>query len=95
MHTYQIRLRSVGNPDHSQFAPISNPETVSANRLARIRAAVDRYIEEWNLGSGNWPKCPVTRDGEPIGYFSFNRRFWRTRHRRPNSGRQAIPDSHR
>ena len=77
MHTFRIRLRSVGNPDHGQYVPVSNPQTVTAHRLRRLRVAVENYIETWNLGAGNWPKCPVTRDEQVVGYFSYNRRFWR------------------
>jgi hypothetical protein len=79
MHVYRIRMRSVGNPDVRQFASVSFPLSVTATHLSTIRVAVDRYIETWELGAGNWPRCPVRRDGKVIGHFSYNRRFWRTK----------------
>ena len=77
MHTFRIRMRSVGNPDFGQYAPLSPPRFVMAGRLRDLRRAVEDYIETWNLGGGNWPTCPVTRDGKVVGFFSYNRRFWR------------------
>lgn len=77
MHHFLIRMRSVGNPDHRQFAPVSPDRFVRASHLRELRAEVESYIEMWNLGSGNWPRCPVTKNGRVVGYFSYNRRFWR------------------
>lgn len=78
MHVYRIKMKSVGNPDFRQFAPVSIPLTVTATHLSTIRVAVEKYITTWDLGSGNWPRCPVRRDGKVVGHFSYNRRFWRT-----------------
>ena len=79
MAVYTITLRSVGNPDFAQYAPVSEPRKVAAGKLSEIRKACRDYIEEWDLGGGNWPDCPVRRDGKVVGYFSYNGRFWRTR----------------
>ncbi len=79
MATFTVVLRSVGNPDFAQYAPVSNPKRVVTNRLSEIKKAFLAYIEEWNLGGGNWPRCPVCRNGKVAGHFSYNGRFWRTR----------------
>lgn len=78
MSTFRIRLRSVGNPDFGQYAPLSPPRVVTAPHLRDLRKAVEKYITEWDLGGGNWPRCPVSRDGKVVGHFSYNRRFWRS-----------------
>lgn len=76
---YTIRLASVGNPDFQQYAPISPPETFSAETLQEIRDAARAYIEKWNLGGGNWSerKAMIRENGKAIGYVSYNGRVWR------------------
>lgn len=79
---YEMRLRSVGNPDFGQYAPVSEPEVVTGNTLAEMRAHCERYIEFWDLGGGNW-MSPVVRENVPgrkakktVGHFSYNGRLW-------------------
>lgn len=73
---YTMRLRSVGNPDFRQYAPISEPETVTGSTLAEMRAHAERYIQFWGLGGGNWVAPIVKRGKKVIGHFSYNGRFW-------------------
>ena len=49
---FTARFRSVGNPDHGQYAPVSNRETVEADTLRGVAAAWRAYIERWGLGGG-------------------------------------------
>ena len=77
--TYTVLLSSVGNPDFAQYAPVSDRKKVVAKKLSEIRKACETYIEEWDLGGGNWPTCPVRRNGKVVGHFSYNGRFWRSR----------------
>lgn len=73
---YTMKLRSVGNPDFGQYAPVSDPETVSGDTLIEMRAHCDRYTQFWNLGGGNWVDPVVTENGKKIGRFSYNGRLW-------------------
>jgi hypothetical protein len=73
---YSMHLRSVGNPDHGQYAPVSDPKTVHAVSLERLKRKAHLYIERWNLGGGNWVEPIVKLNGKPIGRFSYNLRFW-------------------
>lgn len=73
---YTMRLRSVGNPDFRQYAPISEPETVTGSTLAEMRAHAERYIKFWDLGGGNWTSPVVKQGKKVIGHFSYNLRFW-------------------
>ncbi len=79
MATFTVVLRSVGNPDFAQYAPVSTRKKVLAQKLSEIQKACMDYIAQWNLGGGNWPPCPVRRNGKVVGHFSYNGRFWRTR----------------
>lgn len=73
---YTMKLRSVGNPDFGQYAPVSEPETVQGATLKEMRAHCERYIETWDLGGGNWVEPVLMENGKPIGKFSYNRRLW-------------------
>ena len=73
---YTMRLRSVGNPDFRQYAPISLPETVTGKTLAEMRAHVEGYIARWGLGGGNWPDPVVKLGKKTVGHFSYNGRLW-------------------
>jgi hypothetical protein len=76
---FTMRLRSVGNPDWDQYAPISEPKNVTGSSLAEMRKACEDYIEEWNLGGGNWVDPVVKQGSKVIGHFSYNLRFWEGR----------------
>lgn len=80
---YEMTLRSVGNPDFGQYAPVSEREAVTGQTLAEMRAHCEAYIEKWDLGGGNWTN-PVVKEIVPgrkskktVGYFSYNGRLWK------------------
>lgn len=74
---FTMKLRSYGNPDFGQYAPVSNPETVTGSSLSEMRAKAEEYRDFWDLGGGNWG-CPVVKLGKKtIGHFSYNGRFWK------------------
>jgi len=74
-------LRSEGNPDFQQYAPVSNREkNITAPTLKRLRAIVKEYINTWNLGGGNFIDPNVFKDNKLVGHFSYNLRFWRTKY---------------
>lgn len=73
---FVMKLRSYGNPDFGQYAPISEPEVATGNTLAEMREKAQDYRDRWDLGGGNWG-CPVVKLGKKIiGHFSYNGRFW-------------------
>lgn len=73
---YSVRLRSVGNPDFGQYAPLSEPQEVVADTLRELWKQCEAYIDKWSLGGGNWTNPRVKENGKPIGYFSYNGRLW-------------------
>lgn len=75
---YRVLLSSCGNPDFQQFSPISAPTSVDVETIMEARTVCQEYIEQWNLGGGNWDNGRVVdnRTGKLVGSFSYNLRFW-------------------
>lgn len=73
---FTVTLSSVGNPDYQQYAPISNEETVICDSLDAAAAECRRYIEEWDLGGGNWTDPIVYCNKVPVAKISYNGRIW-------------------
>lgn len=95
MPRFKMTLKSDGNPDFGQYAPISDPLTVVDDSLVAMREACARYIHEWDLGGGNWVN-PVVYDGnKAIGYFSYNLRLWAGKPGvRPQDRTEILIDGH-
>ena len=78
---YKVELNSCGNPDRGQD-PFSNvfgayARVVRVNSIEEAQAVVREYIDEHNLGGGNWSGGSVwTEGGEYVGRISYNGRFW-------------------
>ncbi len=75
--TYVMLLRSVGNPDYLQYAPVSEPKAVRGKSINAMVKAAREYIEFWDLGGGNWPDTEIrTLDGQSVAFVSYNGRLW-------------------
>jgi hypothetical protein len=81
-----IKLRSVGNPDHGQYAPVSERKTVQVQTIAEAQKACEDYIAENDLGGGNFVDPKVMEDGKHIGWISYNGRFWTCAERKASHG---------
>lgn len=75
---YQIVLTSCGNPDFGQNPrkPMSPAKCISANSIEECQVAARKYVDDYDLGAGNWSGGQVYQDGEYVGYVSYNGRFW-------------------
>lgn len=78
----KVKLASVGNPDFRQDPdkPLFGCEP---NKMVKVKTfkeaseACVRFIEENDLGSGNWAGGEIYDDkGKLIGYVSYNGRVW-------------------
>lgn len=87
---YTMRLRSVGNPDFGQYAPVSSPKSVTGATLQELRSEAQTYIDENDLGGGNWVDPVVKLGAKVIGYFSYNLRFWEGRPGRWDAPQKEI-----
>lgn len=88
---FTARMKSVGNPDFGQYAPISEPATLKATTLRELLAKMEEYRNHWDLGGGNWVEPKITQGRKVIGWVSYNGRVWD----RPSSlrdyGEGAVP----
>lgn len=73
---YTVKLRSDGNPDFGQYAPVSNPQTVVCDTLEQVQQECRKYIDFWNLGGGNWMTPTVFCGGKPVCKVGYNGRLW-------------------
>ncbi len=74
-----LHLCTEGNPDHRQFAPVTEPEWHVVGSLAEARDKCRAYLErhEGFIGGGNWgPRSGEVLDhtGTVVAHFSFNLR---------------------
>ena len=76
---YIVFLRSCGNPDLGEcpYEEIVPPQFVQAASIEECSEVVRNYIEDNNLGSGQW--CGGQVYEEEVGYIgkiSYNGKFW-------------------
>lgn len=78
---YAVELKSVGNIDHGENpnAPVPGvpDQMMVCTSIEDCQQCVEEYIEEYDLGAGNWAGGNVYEYlGKLIGYISYNGRFW-------------------
>ena len=75
---YQIVLASCGNPDRGQNPneSISPTKIVVVNSIEECQVVVSKYVDDYDLGAGNYAGGQVYQDGDYIGRVSYNGRFW-------------------
>lgn len=87
---FTARLRSVGNPDFGQYAPISNPLVVEGNTLADIVKRWRDYQRDWDMGNGNCPYIPVKMGKRTVAHLAFGDRLYHPKRERSLSDK--YPD---
>jgi hypothetical protein len=79
MENLTVELKAVGNPDHGQYGSMGIPtRRVSVASLAEASATCRVFIENEDLGSGNWAGGRVFKGGKVIARVSYNGRVWDT-----------------
>ena len=76
-----ILLSSVGNPDHRQDPdqPLwgcPGPKRVVIQTLKEASAKCREYIDEYELGGGNWSGGEIQLDEKPIAYVGYGGAIW-------------------
>jgi len=78
---YSIRTEVCGNPDYGQdpSAPPYGVHNVilSAFLFDLLQSIVRYWIDENDIGGGNWMTPAVRRNGVVIGYMSYNGVLWK------------------
>ena len=77
---YTVSLSAEPNPDYDEYSiegSINIPEvTVPVKDIDEAKLKVREFIDQHNLGSGNWSGGQIYKDGKPIAHISFNGRVW-------------------
>lgn len=80
---YKVVLSACGNIDHYENPYDNivngvrvNSEIVEFNSIEECQKAVRAYIEENDLGGGNWDGGQVFENDKQIGFISYNGRYW-------------------
>lgn len=77
---YSIKPKVYGNPDRGQDPnrpPYGvKPITLKSETLTALVERVEDWQIENDIGGGNWALSPVFKDGEHIGFMSYNGRVW-------------------
>lgn len=80
LKTYGVVLAAFGNPDHGQdpTKPLVQTQGAQADTIEELSKKVREFIEENNLGAGNWTGGEVyeVATNKVIGRISYNGRFW-------------------
>ena len=70
---YKVALTAHGNIDHgaNPYEMVAPPQIVFADTIEELQQAVRDYIEEYDLGGGNWTGGQVsdTATGKKSGIF--------------------------
>ena len=87
---YKIKkLTNCGNPDFRQDPTqrvwgTDEVKNIGHKKLSKLRDLINIYINEYDLGGGNFIPPKVYKDNKYIGWFSYNGRFWREKYPHPH-----------
>lgn len=77
---FMVTLSSVGNPDHGQNPDHSLPglksSKVAVTTKQEAAEACRKFIDDNQLGSGNWSGGDVFSEGNLVARVSYNGRVW-------------------
>lgn len=78
---FEVTLEAVGNPDYEGYDYRGRmfhvkPSKAICSSIEECQKKVEEFIDEYNLGGGNWSGGEVFKNNEFIGYISYNTRFW-------------------
>jgi hypothetical protein len=71
-----LRLQSAPNPDHDEWAAPAPSFDVEIPNLEQASLACRDYIDEFDLGAGNWIGGNVYSGDKRIARISYNGKIW-------------------
>ncbi len=74
---FRLKLASVPNPEHDEWFSPAPRRYITVNSLKEASRKCREYIEEFNLGSGNWAGGLVLQNRKQIARISYNGRIWK------------------
>jgi len=72
----KLRLQSAPNPDHDEWVAPAPSFDIEVPNLEQASLACRDYIEEFNLGAGNWVSGDVYSGDTRIAHISDNGKIW-------------------
>lgn len=83
MKRYRIMLAACGNPDHGENPYINvvkgnlvEPGFAFGNSIDEVVGIAQHYIEDNDLGAGNWKGGDIYLGNVLVGHMSYNGRVW-------------------
>lgn len=77
---YEVELAAEPNPDHDknswEGSVKKQKKRVAVKSIEDAQSKVNTFIEENNLGGGNFIPADVFNNGTKIGYISYNGKYW-------------------
>lgn len=76
---FEVTLSSAINPDDCQrefVRPLIKEKRVSVCSLREARSVVLHFIDDNDLGGGNWNGGKVYEEGKVVAHVSYNGRVW-------------------
>lgn len=79
---YEVELEASPNPDYSNNRRDNRgsvkikPVRVKVSSFAEASKICQKYIDDNDLGGGNWTGGAIYEDGKQIAYVSYNGRIW-------------------
>ena len=85
MFSLSVELHSNPDRDHGDW---SETHVLQAPTMAELRKAVNTLQADY--GGGNWGIAILTKNGEMIGYMSWNGRIWKNKYWESNSFDEVV-----
>lgn len=78
MKKLKVFLKAFVNPDFANqgFIKKIKPKSISVNSLSEAKKVTQEFIDEYDLGSGNFHRAPVYEGSKQIASISYNGRIW-------------------
>jgi len=74
----RVKLASVPNPDYDEWFFPAPTRYVTVKSLKEASKKCREYIEQFNLGAGNWIGGQVSQNRKRIARISYNGRVWKS-----------------
>ena len=76
---YEVELESIDNPDFEykkRYTKKIKKYRVSVNSIEEAKKVVSEFINDNDLGGGNFIGAQIYQNNKPIAYISYNLRVW-------------------
>jgi hypothetical protein len=74
---YEVELQAVSNPDFGNQGYMNiKKHKKSASSINELVYITRNFIQDNDLGGGNFPNAKIYKNGKEIGYISYNGRVW-------------------